>query len=356
MEYREHSESPFEGTNPTNKSVSLTKTETLHACCATTTWACSGRYRTLNRARSGRLGRTARSATSRGSCGVEPKRCRPTTVVQLGRGGLSGASTAVIAGVEDALKDEVRRFTEGDPYRSMAVVLLDEPQLRAQVAADVPRPAGSFLKIIPAVALYRAAEQGEFDLDATVKRRELGTTKYPSILEAFDEDRLLSLREVCAFSLITSDNPAAQYILDLVGPERIDRVIAELGLEVTTMRAGFTDQELGSLNRRNITTANEALHILLEIEHTPAFGDLRRVLINYLRNQRIPVRLDDDTPVMHKTGSLETVAVDVGVIYSPYGRIAVAYLCDHQPDTVLTSVAIGDSALRVVEIVGQLHR
>jgi len=262
------------------------------------------------------------------------------------------ATTALVAKAQQALDGELERFVGEHPDRSVAVHVLDGPPLRAEVAADVVRPAASFLKLLPALALYDAAERGEIDLDAMVARRELGSTMYPSILAAFQDERRLTLREVCAFSLMTSDNPAAQYVLRLLGHDRIRRICGKLQLRETAMTVGFTDQELGVIGRRNVSTAREALRI---IEASPTLGDLRRFLVNNQRNTRIPVRLEDEIPVMHKTGSLATVVNDVGVIHLPHTRIALAYLCADEADTALAAVAIGDSALRVVEIVSRLR-
>jgi beta-lactamase class A len=244
------------------------------------------------------------------------------------------------AKAQAALEAELQRFVAGDPDRSVAVHVLDGP-VRAEVAADVLRPAASFLKLLPALALYDAAERGEIDLDATVTRRELGSTAYPSILAAFQDHRRLALREVCAFSLMTSDNPVAEYIRHLVGHDRIRRICENLQLSRTAMIVGFTDQELGAVGRRNVSTAREALRIIEHIEASPRLGELRRFLVNNQRNMRIPVRLEDEIPVMHKTGSLATVVNDVGVIHLPHARIALAYLCANESDTALAGVAIG---------------
>lgn len=264
-------------------------------------------------------------------------------------------TTALVAEAQDALDAELRRFVGDDPGRSVAVQLLDGPPLRAEIAADVLRPAGSVLKLLPALALYKAAERGEIDLDATVARGSLGKTMYPTILAAFRDDRPLTIREVCALSLITSDNPAAEHIRNLVGPERIDEICRDLRLRETSLKVGFRDEDLGAAGRRNVSTAREALRLIEYVERAPGLGELRHFLVNYQRNNRIPVRLDDDVPVMHKTGTLAGVVNDVGVIYHPAGRIALAYLCDNQADKELASVEIGDSALRIVEIVAELH-
>ncbi len=263
-------------------------------------------------------------------------------------------ATALVAEVQHALQDELGRFVAGDPFRSVAVETLDGPPLQMDIAGDVPRSAASFVKVLLALALYDAAARGEVDLDQRVQRRDLGRTKYPTILAAFEDDRWLTLRELCAFNLMTSDNPAAEYLRQLVGPERITATCDALGLRTTTFRDGFSDDDLAGKSS-SVTTAREALRTLIHIEQTPKFDDLRRFLINNLRNHRIPARLDD-IQVLHKTGSLETVAVDAGIIYAPHGRIALAYLCDRQPDTVRTSVEIADSALRVLRILARLRR
>ncbi len=264
-------------------------------------------------------------------------------------------TTALVAKAQDALDAELRRFVGDDPGRSVALHLLDGPPLRAEIAADILRPAGSVVKLLPALALYKAAERSEIDLDAAVTRGSLGTTMYPSILAAFHDDRPLTLREVCALSLITSDNPAAEYIRNLVGPERIAEICRDLRLRQTSLNVGFRDEQLGVVGRQNVSTAREALWLIEHVERAPGLDELRRFLVNYQRNTRIPVRLDDDVPVMHKTGTLATVVNDVGVIRHPVGRIALAYFCDNQQDTALASVDIGDSALQIVEIVAELH-
>jgi len=266
-----------------------------------------------------------------------------------------GEHPTPVAEAQDALDAELRRFVGDDPGRSVAVHLLDGPPLRAEIAADIPRPAGSLLKLLPALALYKAAKRSELDLDTSVTRGSLGTTAYPSILAAFPDDRPLTLREVCAFSLITSDNPAAEQIRNLVGSARIAEICRELRLGQTRLNVGFSDDDLGVSGRRNVSTAREALQLIEHVEGAPGLDELRHFLVNNLRNTRIPARLDDEVPVMHKTGTLASVVNDVGMVHHPAGRIALAYLCDNQQDTALASIDIGDSALRIVEIMTELH-
>ncbi len=101
-------------------------------------------------------------------------------------------STALLDEVQHALQDELDRFVAGDPFRSVAVQTLDGPPLRMDIAGDVTRTAASFVKVLLALALYDAAARGEDDLHQRVQRRELGRTKYPTILGAFEDERSLT--------------------------------------------------------------------------------------------------------------------------------------------------------------------
>lgn len=259
-----------------------------------------------------------------------------------------------------ALEAELRGFVAANsnpPYqRSAAVAVLDVPGLEMLVEPDAVRPAASTVKVLAAIALYEAAARGEIDVDGEVPLAELGTTAYPSIMQVFDPKRSLTVREICALSLVTSDNPAAEYVRGLVGQARIDGVISELGLAGTSFAVGFTDRDFGARGRLNTTTARDALAVVTHLATAAGLGELRHFLTNNLRNNRIPLRLDDDVPVMHKTGNLDGVANDMGVVTHPEaGRVAFVFLSDEQADKTVTDVEIGGTVVRVLGFLAGLR-
>lgn len=253
--------------------------------------------------------------------------------------------------IQAAVDAEIRDFVAAGPAgsrRSAAVRALDTPEISAAVNGEVPMPGGSTLKLISALAVLEATD---LDLDARVRVSDLGRTMYPSVLQAFDAGAVLSVREVCAFSLITSDNPAAEYIRTLAGEDRCQRVIGRLGLSGTAFPVGFGDDRLGRSGRPNVTSASDMLRTVTYIADAPHLDDLRRYLLNNQRNQRIPSRLDDDIPVMHKTGSFTGVVNDVGVVYHPKARLALAFLTDGELDNVAASIEIGIRSDNILKIV-----
>ena len=242
----------------------------------------------------------------------------------------------------------LRAFCGSDPGRSVAFEAYYPFKFKAAVKGDAPRPAASVIKTALAMAVYRSASRGEIDLERRVEMSQFPATRYASVLAAFDPDHLLSVREICRLTLITSDNPLAVHLQKLAGFDAVNALLEELGCApVCRMAAGFSEAELGVVNRRNVLTAEAALRLLRMVWTEPLYADLAAALKNNLRNHRIPARLPEHLAVIHKTGSLEGVANDAGIVFDDVIAFGLAFLCDRQADTILTSTEIGRCALEV---------
>jgi beta-lactamase class A len=176
---------------------------------------------------------------------------------------------------------------------------------------------------------------------------DLGSSLYPSILASFQADRSLTLEEVCAFSIITSDNPSADFLWKRAGASAVADHAAGLGMTATRVVVGFSDAELGAAGRRNVSTAEDVAslftHLYAQRHEQPA---LWRWLVNSLRNNRIPGELPDEVQVANKTGTLLGVANDAGVILGRRPLLMVV-LTDEQADTAVTSLEIARMAAEV---------
>ena len=231
------------------------------------------------------------------------------------------------------------RFCGDDPGRSAAVLSLRGEPVSAGVRADAPRPAASVLKLLVVAAALDAAGAGVLDIGERLPVGALPEVEGPSVLGVLDAGHALSLRELCGLALATSDNPAAEAVLERVGRERVDDLIARLGLTATRLAAGYDQRGIDD-GRASVTTAADSIRMARElIAGRPA---VEAMLESGVRNTRIPLRLPWGTRSPHKPGSLLGVANDVGVVYGERTDLAVAFLCEGQADTALTSIAIGD--------------
>ena len=108
------------------------------------------------------------------------------------------------------------------------------------------------------------------------------------------------------------------------------------------MAAGFAEHELGRANRVNVLTAGDAVRIFDAMLKEPRYAPIVRVLENNLRNNRIPALLPEDIVVAHKTGSLDGVVNNAGVVSFGGRAFTLAVLTDNQPDPIATSRDIAE--------------
>lgn len=215
-------------------------------------------------------------------------------------------------------------------------------------------PAASLVKLFVVEALLVQMGAERVDQDA-VAVATLGATIYPSVLAAKSQDDHLSWRELCALTLITSDNRTASFALEKVGLDAVNARVASLGLSHTSVQCSFEDEYLGAAARANISTARDMGTALMHVWSRRAefpYTLISHWLLNNLRNDRLPARLPEDLGVMHKTGSLEGVVNDVGIVSAerPY---ALAVLMDEQEDRATAAIEISKLSESVYDTIAQ---
>jgi beta-lactamase class A len=247
----------------------------------------------------------------------------------------------------------ISRFVEEEHRRAVALRVLRGPAMEVLANADESLPAASLIKVPVALTLYDLADKGQVDLGKRVLRGELGTTVYPSILEIFRQNHSFALGELCGLMLATSDNPTSQYLIDLVGIEAVNNTIQRLGANATKLVVGFSDPDLRSPGRANVTTARDTVEIMSAVASVPAYRSILHAMRNSMRNFRLPLRLPDDLYVAHKTGSLSGVVNDAAIVLGQNVDITIALLSEEQVDTGYTNIAMADCMLEIWAAFGE---
>jgi beta-lactamase class A len=251
--------------------------------------------------------------------------------------------------IEGALAD----FVGADPHRSVGAVTLRGPAVAVIKAENERHPAASLMKMPLAMALYNLAERGDISLDTAVDRTSLGETAYASVLAAFVDTKQFTLRELCFLMLMTSDNPASDEILRVVGAARVNEALKQAGAENSHMAVGFGDDLVGGEGRRNVTTAPDMIAVLGALYRNSRYAPIVQAMKNNVRNTRIPLRLPDTLPIAHKTGSLDGLAHNAGIVYGDQVDLAIVFLTTDQHDTAMASIEMGDCTVRVWSALGE---
>lgn len=254
---------------------------------------------------------------------------------------------------EATARSILRRFCGDNPGRSVALSIAASggAALILHKNGEIPRPAASVIKVALVMALYDLAAGDQLSLSEQVAVGSLSGTRYCSIMKAFDADRTLSLAEMAALALITSDNPVAVMLEDRVGYGVVNAVLERAGVEAgRQMRVGFREHELGPQNRANVLSALDVLRLFELLRSEPRYAPVVVALENNLRNARIPALLPDDAVIAHKTGSLEGVVNDAGIVRLGDASFTVSFLCDDQRDPAVTSNEIAECSFELFEL------
>ena len=149
----------------------------------------------------------------------------------------------------------------------------------------------------------------------------------------------LSLRDVCTLMTVVSDNTGTNMVIERVGAEAINSRMRGLGLPVTTCfrKAYSPDTEAGKEYGLGVTTPDEMLDLLTrlarhEIGDAAVSKDILHTLAGQFYRDAIPRLLPADWKYQGKTGAVDAVRNDVGIVETSDGRqYALSLFCQNLP-------------------------
>lgn len=207
---------------------------------------------------------------------------------------------------------------------------------------DALFPAASVIKVPLVMALHAEAARGALDLGERVPlgERVAGT----GVLTHLADMPEVSLRDHATLSIIVSDNTATNRVIDRVGLDVVNAYLEQWDCPRSRLRRRMFDLDARARGLENEMTPRESAHLLgmllrgelidratsdtvLEILHATAYdGHARRYLPNGVWSA-------------NKTGRLEKVRNDIGVVRVDQSVVFAAFTCD------LATEAEGEAAL-----------
>ena len=215
-------------------------------------------------------------------------------------------------------------------------------------------PCASIFKLWLLAELYRMAEAGELSLEEEWTYEEEDFRAGSGVLIHLEPGSTrLSLASFAKLMMMYSDNAATDKILKRVGLERLQRFTAEFGFADTFIGMGCDcvaaaygtvspeEGPFGGVSYRKMpfygedcpqyTSALDLVRYFRMLEGGKLLGPAMtaralQLLEECQTNTRIPAKLPSGTPVAHKTGTLNQVINDAGIVTAPAGRYILAFL------------------------------
>ena len=200
------------------------------------------------------------------------------------------------------------------------------------VNSDEVFPQASSIKIAVLAELYHQEQQGRDGTTGKARLGDLYTVRKEDLVE--DSDILLGLtpgvtritnRDLATMMIAVSDNSAANVLIDRLGFENVNAMLAGLGLKDTHLRRKMMDLNAAREGRENVATPREMMLLLEAVYRNKLFskeltGDFLQMLStawsqNSKRSAMIK-GLPAGVRAAEKPGELEGVRADSGYVFA----------------------------------------
>ena len=164
------------------------------------------------------------------------------------------------------------------------------------------------------------------------------------VLGEFSDNAKIDLRTAKNLMIVVSDNTATNLILDRVTADAVNARMEKLGLAATRSlrkiggggEARIANDGINRLFGIGVSSPRDMVKLLEMLERGEVLSkEASKDMIDTLRRQQFTDGVGrnalDTTPVASKSGALDRLRSDVGIIYTRRGRIAMAITVDDMP-------------------------
>jgi beta-lactamase class A len=206
-------------------------------------------------------------------------------------------------------------------------------------------PAASTIKLAILYELLRRADAGEVDLDAAAPLDRSRAVPGGLLYELGTPS--LSPRDLAVAMIAQSDNTATNVLIERLGMDAVNRRMRELGLTGTHLRRYMIDTEAARRGDENVTTPGDLATLLVAFHErrglSAGAGEAADRILRIYKRTAIRAGVPDEVVVASKSGELEGVRADAGIVYverRPYVFAAMStYLADAGAPGALEALA-----------------
>lgn len=192
-------------------------------------------------------------------------------------------------------------------------------------------PSASTIKLAIMSELLSKVNEGRLNLDDTIELTKDMKTGGDGILKELNYGHKFTLEEIMTLMIIVSDNMATNILINLLGMNSINETIQKIGLKSTKLQRKMMDSQASKEGRENLISADDLVHILELIYKGRNINEkYSELMISILKRQQVRGRLDlylpEEVVIAHKTGDLDNLEHDAGIVYLPNKEYIICVL------------------------------
>jgi len=222
-------------------------------------------------------------------------------------------------------------------------------------------PQASSIKIALLFEVFKQAEEGRLRLDEFVNLEPTKKVAGSGVLFYMGFPRLsLSVRDLCVLMIVLSDNTATNLLIEKAGMDAVNRRMEGLGLAKTKLRRKMMDLTAAAEGRENVSTPAEMMALLEKVQGGQVLKEpYRQDLIDILaipKESPLHTGIPEDVAVADKTGELEAVRCDSGIVLLKNRPYIVCIMTTYLKNDADGNPAIARIARLVYEHFSRLKR
>jgi beta-lactamase class A len=217
------------------------------------------------------------------------------------------------------------------------------------LGGDEPVRTASTIKVAVMVEAFARVAEGKAKWSDELVLGKAARYAGSGVLNELTDGLRLSLRDAVTLMLELSDNTATNMVLDYLSTDAVNARMESLGFAQTRIMrrvggGGVSREGRVESNKRfglGRTTPREMVTLLERLERgevvSPAAS---KEMIDLLKREQTTDGVWRNlwrVPKATKSGALDALRSNVGVIYHPRGRIALAVTCDDMPEPEWTA-------------------
>lgn len=194
-------------------------------------------------------------------------------------------------------------------------------------------PSASLIKLFILAEACKQVRDGKIKLSEEVTLTDEVKVGGDGILKELNSGHNFTIEELLTLMIILSDNTATNIVIDLISMEFVNNFIKGLGLNSTILQRKMMDSEAVKANKDNFTSGKDVLTILDLLYRGELINEeASTFMIDILKRQQVKGRLDlylpEDVIIAHKTGDLDYLEHDVGIVYLENNPYIICVLTD----------------------------
>lgn len=271
-----------------------------------------------------------------------------------------GAATSPLpAAIEDQIKAKLRGFAG---TVSLHAQNLDTGAVYS-IDGDRAVRTASTIKVAVMIEAFAQVNAGTLHWNEPLTLTRESRTAGSGILPAFGDGLTFTLRDAVNLMMMVSDNTATNLVIDRVTADAVNARLSSLGLTVTRLMrrigAGGESAEGKLPENQKFGTGRSSAREMVRLMELLERGQVvsptaSREMLNLMRREQGGQGIWREwwkLPKATKAGALDRLRSNVGILYHPKGKIALAITCDDLPEIIWT---VDNPALRLMSDLSEL--